>query len=223
MPTPQDLLLIPVLGLLEGLLSIDNALVLALQVRGLPEAQRRKALTYGLAGAVVFRLVALYLITSLMKWTWVKWVGGGYLVFIALKHLLSRKEEDDPHALGKVTQNFWKTVVMVELTDIAFAMDSILAAVALTDKIWIIFVGGFIGIIMIRYAATAFTKLLDRFPGFEAAAYYLVALIGFKLILEAVHVEGWDFESPSNPAFWVFWGLMAICLGAGFVRKKPKP
>lgn len=212
-----DLALIGFLAFLEGILSIDNALVLAMMARHLPRRQQKKALTYGLLGAVVFRLTALALATTLIMYRWVKLLGGGYLVFIAIKHFLKRDVDDaleeSPHT------GFWKTVMLIEVMDIAFAVDSILAAVALTSKFWIIFIGGFIGVVMMRGAAAVFLRLLDRYPGFENSAFILVFIIGLKVIIEAMRIPGVDFHSASHPGFWIFWGAMAITIAAGF--RKP--
>lgn len=228
MITSQDLLIIGFLVFLEGILSIDNALVLAMMARHLPPEQQKKALTYGLVGAVFFRLAALTVVTHLIRWRWVKFVGGAYLIYIALKHFLSSGKHDASDAAsGKQRQGFWKTVLMIELMDIAFAVDSILAAVALTPKFWLIFTGGFLGVILMRFAAQVFLKLLHRFPGFETTAYLLVLVIGVKVILEGLDLPGLDFHSASSPAFWVFWGMMIACVVRGFggfekFRRKPK-
>lgn len=222
----QDFFLIGVLVFLEGVLSVDNALVLAILVKRLSPDMRRKALTYGIWGAFLFRFIALLFTKYLIKWTWVKFVGGGYLVLLALKNLWTgfKKDHDhDPEALSPTNQ-FWKTVIIIELTDIAFAVDSILAAIALSQKLWVVFVGGVLGIIMMRYAATAFVKLLEKFPRIERVAYVLVLLIGSKVIIEALKLPGVDFHSPKHPAFVVFWSLMLLTIGAGFVPgPKEKP
>lgn len=219
MITSQDVFLVLFLAFLEGILSIDNALVLALTAKGLPHHQQRKALTYGLVGAVAFRILALLIVRQLMAWTWVKYVGGAYLVFISLQHLL-RKKHHESHESGAPKRSFWKTVLIIELMDIAFAVDSILAAVALTPKFWIVFIGGFLGVIMIRFSATIFIKLLARFPAFESTAYLLILWIGLKLILEGLHIPGVEFESPSQLGFWCFWGLMGLTLLSGFRPKR---
>lgn len=217
--TTQDLFLVLFLVFLEGILSIDNALVLALLARDLPKEQQKKALTYGLAGAVVFRLISLSLVTYLISMRWVKFVGGGYLVLLALKHFI--KGEEAPDVDGKKKQtNFWKVVFVIELTDIAFAVDSILAAVALTNKFWVVFTGGVLGIIMMRFAATMFLGLLRKFPAFETTAYLLVFVIGVKVIIEGLHLPGIDFHSVTSPSFWTFWGIMFLCLLYGFKPKK---
>jgi YkoY family integral membrane protein len=216
----QDIFLVLFLAFLEGILSIDNALVLALAAKGLPQNLQRKALTYGLAGAVIFRIAALFIVRQLMAWTWVKYVGGGYLIFISLQHLLKKKHDDHHDASKAPVRSFWKTVIVIELMDIAFAVDSILAAVALTNKFWIVFIGGFIGVILIRFSASVFIKLLNRFPAFESTAYLLILWIGIKLVLEGIHVPGLEFESPSQIGFWGFWGLMGITILSGFRPKR---
>ena len=207
----KDLLLIGFLAFLEGILSVDNALVLAIQARRLPRELQRKALTYGLVGAIGFRLAALILISLLMRWTWIKYVGAAYLVGMALHHLLSKKaegeeeiaQESSPRADRGDSLYFWKTVLTIELLDIAFAIDSILAAFGLTQKLWIIFTGGFLGVILMRFAATAFVTLLNRFPRFETTAYLLILVIGIKLIAETLG-KSMETEIPS----WIFWAMM---------------
>ncbi len=218
MITSSDLLLVGFLAFLEGILSIDNALVLALMARHLPPKKQRKALTYGLVGSVVFRLAALSIASQLMKWVWVKYVGGAYLIIIALHHLL-RDPVKDPETLPKVARGFWTTVVLIELMDIAFAIDSILAAVALSQKFWIVFAGGMMGVILMRFAAAIFLRILRRFPNFETTAYLLVLVIGVKLVIEGMHLPQIDFQSASNPAFWVLWISFALCILYGFRRK----
>jgi YkoY family integral membrane protein len=212
------LFLILFLAFLEGILSIDNALVLALLARGLPQNQQRKALTYGLVGAVIFRLISLLLITSLIKWRWMKIIGALYLLFISLKYFLKKDKSHEEKPPSR--RNFWKVVLLIELTDIAFAVDSILAAVALTPKFWVVFVGGLLGVVMMRFAASVFISVLRRFPSFETTAYLLVFIIGVKLFIETLELPRVNFHSASNPAFWIFWGLMGLGILYGFKPRR---
>lgn len=215
--TGQDFFTIGVLILLEGILSIDNALVLAVLARSLPVKDQRRALSYGLLGAILFRVSVIGLATYLMKWVWVKFIGGGYLLFVGLSHLLKPvSEEAHLEKQKKKKRSFWMTVLIIELTDIAFALDSILAAVALTPKYWLIVIGGTIGLIMMRFSAALFIKLLERFPSFERTAYILVTWIGLKVVIEGFQIEAIDFHSTSNPAFWIFWGTILLSVLTGF-------
>lgn len=219
--TTHDFFLIAVLIFLEGILSVDNALVLAILAKDLPKNDQKKALTYGLGGAFIFRFIALSLVTYLVKWNWVKFIGGGYLVYLAASNLFFSKSKNETKTPEKSqTQNFWKAVFLIELTDIAFALDSILAAVALTHKLWVIYTGGIIGIILMRFAASQFILLIERFPKLERTAYMLVFVIGSKVIIEGFKIPNIDFHAPSEPAFWTFWGIMGACIGYGFIPHK---
>ncbi len=219
-----DFAVIGLLIFMEGILSIDNALAIAVIAGRLPEHQRKKALTYGLVGAFVFRAGAIGIAAWLIHWTWVKYVGGAYLLWMAIHHFLAHKKADQAAEQAKPNYGsraqFWKTIVVIELTDIAFAVDSILAAVALSPKLWVVITGGICGMLMMRFAATLFLKLLQRFPAFEDIAFVLVGIIGIKITLEAMRLPALDFHSPRNPGFWVFWVLILVTIAAGFLLKK---
>src|SRR5262245_41398467 len=150
-----DLLTIALLVALEGLLSADNAMVLAILVLGLPKREQRKALRYGILGAFAFRSAATILAAYLIKLGWVKLVGAGYLLYLFFSHFRGPGEGQDRRKAPKAQPwlgltAFWATVVKVELTDIVFAIDSILVAVAMSPKLWVILTGGVLGIIMMR-------------------------------------------------------------------------
>src|SRR5688500_9417747 len=136
-----DFITIALLVLLEGLLSADNAIVLAVLVLGLPRHEQRKALQYGIIGAFAFRILAILLAVQLLAVSWVKLIGGLYLFYLCWRHFLSRRGADKRQTprlarpwLG--LSAFWTTVVKVELTDVVFAVDSILVAVAMSPKTW---------------------------------------------------------------------------------------
>ncbi|WP_066174126.1 TerC family protein [Bacillus marinisedimentorum] len=193
-----------VLIALEGLLAADNALVLAIMVKHLPEEKRKKALFYGLAGAFVFRFASLFVISFLVDVWQVQAIGALYLLFISINHIVRKtikKQSEGVDNLKKTKEKkpsgFWVTVIKVELADIAFAVDSILAAVALAvalpasglpaiggldgGKFLVIFAGGLIGLIIMRFAANFFVTLLHRRPGLEIAAFMIVGWVGVKL------------------------------------------
>ncbi|KAA0549879.1 TerC family protein [Bacillus sp. BGMRC 2118] len=185
---------------IEGLLAADNALVLAIMVKHLPEEERKRALFYGLAGAFVFRFGSLFAISFLVDVWQVQAIGALYLFFIAINHitrkLIFKKDESKDKKQEKKT-GFWMTVFKVELADIAFAIDSILAAVALAvtlpntnlpsiggldgGKFLVIFAGGLIGLVIMRFAANFFVTLLQTRPGLEIAAFMIVGWVGVKL------------------------------------------
>jgi YkoY family integral membrane protein len=209
---PLDLLTIATLTVLEGILSVDNALVLAILVRTLPPEQRRKALTYGIVGAFVFRFIALIFAAHLMQLWVFKLIGGGYLVYLAMKHMFFFYKDDAHQVRPKTAASFWKVVVVVELTDIAFSIDSITTAVAMSDKLLVVWIGGILGIIFLRFAASFFVRLLEKLPRLEDLAYQLIFFIGTKLSLEAFHVE------IEHGIFWLMMGIIAV-LGASLVYR----
>ncbi len=201
----MDLLVVLVLVVLEGLLSCDNAVVLALLVKDLPDGQRGKALRYGILGAYVFRIVALAFATWIMSKWYLKVAGGAYLVWIAWRHF--RRHEDEQPS-GRALRSmfglsaFWSTVVAVELTDIVFSVDSIAVAVAMSDKLWVLITGALMGILAMRFAAQGFVKLLQRFPRLVNAAFVAVAFIGAKLMLEfPVDVAGSTRPFPPGASY----------------------
>ena len=222
----QDFLAIGFLVFLEGILSIDNALVLALIVRPLPADLQKKALTYGIIGAIVFRLIAISTAAWLMHWEWVKLIGGAYLIYLPLKFWIDSRKDEAEEASSEQSQTraFWTTVFVVELTDILFAIDSILTAVALSRKLWVVVTGGVIGMMAMRIAAGVFIRLLEKFPRFEPTAYILVLLVGIKLMAEGVCAEfglpAIPFHDPAHAAFWTFWISMLVAFGSGFLPAK---
>lgn len=183
--------------LLEGVLSFDNAAILAAMVRKLPVEQRRKALLYGLGGAYVFRFAAIVLVAFIIENQWLKIVGGLYLVYLMVKHLVDHSPHDLDEIPGVAKKNFmgltpfWSVVVAVELADIAFALDQVLVAVGLFggtteeggSKILLIVLASFAAILLLRVSAYYVGRLMDWFPKLETLAYLAVGWVGIKLIV----------------------------------------
>ncbi|SDK16914.1 TerC family protein [Sediminibacillus albus] len=226
---------------LEGILAADNALVLAIMVKHLPDEQRKRALFYGLAGAFVLRFGSLFIISFLVDVWQVQAIGAAYLLFISGKHLydkLSKRGKDDEEEIEKETKGsgFWTTVLKVEIADLAFAVDSILAAVALAvalpatglpnvgsldgAQFAVVFAGGMIGLIIMRFAANMFVKLLHDRPGLEIAAFAIVGWVGVKLLVtvlghDAIHLLPHDF---AHSTIWklIFYGVLVAIAVAGW-------
>lgn len=251
------------LVVLEGLLSADNALVLAVMVRHLPKHQQKRALRYGLLGAFAFRLIAVVFAATLLQYWILKAIGGIYLLYIAISHLSHGEDEPGTVRKSRFGEGFWGTVVGVEVTDIAFSIDSILAAVATAEalpkplggielftvpavsvvvnvKLMVIYIGGILGIIAMRFVAGYFLILLDRFHGLATGAYYLVGWIGLKLLgggfHDAVHpgfepppggwregLPSWTHLLPLEMNSWFFWAGMGLIVVASLLYKPPGP
>lgn len=214
----QNIVTVGTLVLLEGFLSADNALVMAILVKHLPDKQRTRALRYGLAFAFASRLVCVLVASWLIKAWYFRAAGALYLIYIAFENLFLRGHHPLEEKKAK-NLSFWKTVLVVELTNLAFSVDSILAAVALSPKIWVVYLGGVLGIVTMRYVAGGFLKLLDRFPGLEKGAYFLVGWIGLKLGLETCQEEITGFPHLMGPL--LFWSVM-VAIFFGSMLWKPK-
>jgi len=208
----SDFVTIALLVALEGLLSADNAMVLAVLVLGLPKRQQRKALRYGIVGAFAFRGLATLLAVYLIRVGWVKLLGAGYLLYLVYRHFgggASAEERRTPPPaqpwLGLTA--FWATVVKVELTDIVFAIDSILVAVAMSPKTWVILSGGALGILMMRLVIGQLLALVERYPPLVDGAFVIIAWVAVKLLVEYLHSSGYvAFEIPK----WLSLGLIVV-------------
>jgi YkoY family integral membrane protein len=171
--------------ILEIVLSIDNAAVLAAMVKELPKNQQKKALTYGIAGAYVFRGLALAFASILIKLVWLKVAGGLYLMYLAYKALSSNVEQGGESKMSikiPFLSALWSTIVAIEMMDLVFSIDNVFAAVAFTPNLWLICGGVFIGILAMRFATTKFVKVLEKNPILERVAYWVIGALGLKLV-----------------------------------------
>lgn len=190
------LLIILNLIVIESLLSVDNAAVLATMVMDLPKDQRKRALKYGIIGAYIFRGICLFLAAWLVKIWWLKPLGGLYLLYLAFDYFNKKRKKNRVHkeeeeidktkswfyksTVGLIGP-FWATVALVEIMDLAFSIDNVFAAVAFTDHIYLIYIGVFIGILAMRFVAQAFVRLMEKFTFLESAAFTVIGVLGLKL------------------------------------------
>lgn len=229
---------------LEGLLAADNALVLAIMVKHLPKRQRKKALFYGLVGAFVLRFGSLFIISFLVDVWQVQAIGAVYLLYISIKHLMDKALNHDKIKQPKTSgSGFWMTVFKVEVADLAFAVDSILAAVALAvalpatgiftvgsldgAQFLVIFTGGMIGVIIMRFAANMFVNLLYKRPGLEVAAFVIVGWVGIKLAVlvlahEELNIISEQFANSTGWKMTFYIGLLVIALAGWFLSNMGK-
>ncbi|UII55424.1 TerC family protein [Cytobacillus spongiae] len=238
--------LIVLIGL-EGILAADNALVIAIMVKHLPEDKRKKALFYGLAGAFFFRFGSLFIISFLVDVWQVQAIGALYLLFISITHIVKkfilRKGENKKTGDEKQGSGFWITVLKVELADLAFAVDAILAAVAFavalpeTDlpniggldggQFSVILAGGIIGLVIMRFAANFFVGILHKKPGLETAAFLIVGWVGVKLAVYTLSHPDLAYLSKdfAKSIEWklTFWSVLILIAILGWFLSKEKP
>jgi YkoY family integral membrane protein len=226
-----DIGTIAFLVLLEALLSADNALVLAILVRHLSRAEQKKALFYGLGGAFVLRTAAILLAAYIINFWWLQAIGALYLLYLPIKHFVDVHKDQAESERKKM--GFWATVVYLNVVDTAFALDSVIVAVAVVDtvrnphKLWVVIAGAVIGIVILRFAANAFIRILEKYPRLDHVAYGLVGWAGVKLLFIAGHsferiYHTFPFDIPEMPPV-VFWaGMALIAIGGSLLATRRK-
>ncbi len=220
--TAADLVTVGLLVALEGLLSADNAMVLAVLVLGLPKHEQRKALRYGIVGAFAFRVLAILFAVWLKDIQFVMLIGAAYLLWLPYNHFSGHEDAAARRRPRAATSwmgmsPFWSTVAKVELTDIVFAIDSILVAVALSDKTWVIITGGILGVIAMRLVIGQLLVLVNRYPTLVDGAFIIIAWVGIKLVLEYLHSAGYvPWEVPK----WLSLGLIVVIFVVAFVMAR---
>jgi len=225
---PSDFLTIALLVVLEGLLSADNAMVLAVLVLGLPRHQQQKALRYGILGAFAFRGLAIVFAAHMIQLSLVKLIGGLYLLWLPYQHFFRQGDAENRRSITPATPwlgltAFWATVVRVELTDIVFAIDSILVAVAMSPKLWVVMTGGILGIIAMRLVIGQLLVVVRRYPVLVDGAFVIIAWVGVKLLIEYLHaLHLIAFEVPR----WLSLTLIVVIFVIAWVyarRQGPVP
>ena len=219
---PADFLTIALLVALEGLLSADNAMVLAVLVLGLPKPEQRNALRYGILGAFGFRALATLLAVHLIQLAWVKLLGAGYLLYLVYRHFGAGESAADrrtpkPALPWWGLTAFWATVIKVELTDIVFAIDSILVAVAMSPKLWVVMSGGLLGILTMRLVIGQLLSLVERYPPLVDGAFVIIGWVGIKLVFEYLYSSAYvSFEIPK----WLSLGFIVVIFAVAFVYSR---
>ena len=232
----NDWVIILTLILMECLLSVDNAVVLAAQTQVLPnKSEQRKSLVYGLWGAYLFRFIVIGIGTYLINFWEIKLLGSIYLFYLCIKffydqrhpqqaaeHEKEKEAERAAHHKKKkqkkhVLSLFWRTVVSIEAMDIVFSIDSVLAALAVSDNPVVVLIGGMIGILCMRGVAEIIIKLMDIIPELQPMAYVLIGIIALKLLLE---LPPFNIEIPNAAFAAIVFSVLGLTIAFHFVRVK---
>jgi YkoY family integral membrane protein len=213
----SDLATVGLLVILEGLLSADNALVVAVMILGLPRRQQKAALRYGLLGAFAFRIAATLLAVYLIRIAWVKLLGGLYLLYLTYQHFFQsgdaeQRSQPRPAKPWMGLSALWGTIVKVELVNVAFSVDSILVAVAMSSKKWVVLAGGLIGIVAMRVVISQLLAIVRKYPTLVDGAF-------IKLLLEYADAMAWiHFEPPK----WITLLVIAVTFLIAYWRARRK-
>jgi len=171
--------------IIEGLLSVDNALAIAAMARHLPEKQQKLALRWGIIGAYGFRGLCMAFAAWIIENPWLKIGGAVYLVYLMCKHFSESEEEGGDGGGGDLAaKGLVATIISIEIMDLSLSVDNVVAAVAMSPKLWVVCTGVFIGILALRFVAGACLKLIEKFPILEETAFLLIGYVGFILVFE---------------------------------------
>ena len=207
------LLLIALIAL-EAVLSADNAIALAAIATGL-ESQKlqRSALNLGLVAAYLFRITLIFTATWVIRFWQFELLGAAYLLWLVFDYFTSEEDEKQQHHSLRFT-SLWQAVPLIAITDLAFSLDSVTAAIALADDLWLVLLGGLIGVLTLRFLAELFIRWLKEFTYLEDAGFVTVGLVGLRLLLRAINP---DLVPPE----WLMFVAIAVIFTWGFSRRNP--
>ncbi len=210
----QTLLLLLVLVALESVLSADNAIALAAIAQGLekPELERR-ALNIGLVFAYILRMSLILTASWVSKYWQFELAGAIYLLWLVFQYFSSDSDDGDEHHGPRFT-SLWQAIPVLALTDLAFSLDSVTTAIAVSQETWLILIGATIGIIALRFMAGLFIRWLDEFTHLEDAGYITVALVGLRLLMRVIN-------DSLVPPEWVMVTAVALIFVWGFSKRNP--
>lgn len=200
---------------LETVLSADNAVALAAFVQPLPDRQQQqRALNWGLAVAFVLRIILLLAATWIIQFWQFEFIGALYLLWLAGKHFWQQFQ--DREEMGDRTSQdpctFWQIIPLIALTDLAFSLDSVTTAVALSDQLWLVLAGCVIGVITLRFLAGLFVRWLEQFVYLQDAAYLTVFGVGLRLLCKAL-------QPGLVPPDWMVLAMVSVLFTWGFSKR----
>ncbi|MGF1936764.1 MAG: TerC family protein [Nostoc sp. ChiQUE02] len=201
-----------ILVFLEAVLSADNAIALAAIAQGLEDKElERKALNFGLVVAYVLRITLILTATWVQQFWQFELLGAAYLLWLVFQHFTSQQSEDDHHH-GPRFNSLLQAIPVIAFTDLAFSLDSVTTAIAVSQEKWLVLTGATIGIITLRFMAGLFIRWLDEYENLEDAGYITVALVGLRLLLKVVND---DLVPPE----WIMIAAIFLILGWGFSKR----
>jgi len=201
-----------ILIFLEAVLSADNAIALAAIAQGLEDKElERKALNFGLVVAYILRITLIFTATWVQKYWQFELLGAAYLLWLVFQHFTSQQSEDDHHH-GPRFNSLLQAIPVIAFTDLAFSLDSVTTAIAVSQEKWLVLTGATVGIITLRFMAGLFIRWLDEYENLEDAGYVTVALVGLRLLLKVVN-------DSLVPPEWIMIPAIFLILGWGFSKR----
>lgn len=178
--------LLPVLVALELVLSADNAIALAAIAREQRDPLlERRALNLGIVMAFGLRVGLILMAQFVLAFPPIQLIAGTYLIYLCYRHWSGSGHGSDD-AVAEVTSvpvRFSRTVLTLAVTDLAFSIDSVAAAVAISDQLLLVLTGALIGVVALRFTSGLFIRWLQIYPRLETAGFLAVGLVGLKLLV----------------------------------------
>ncbi|CDN16884.1 MAG: hypothetical protein HRU34_06200 [Richelia sp.] len=203
-----------ILILLEAVLSADNAIALAAIAQGLENKKlEEQALNLGLVVAYVLRITLLLTATWVEKFWQFELLGAAYLLWLVWQHFTSEEEETDGHHHhGPRFSSLLQVIPVIALTDLAFSLDSVTTAIAVSEERWLVITGTTVGVFTLRFMAGLFIRWLDEFDNLEDAGYITVAFVGLRLLLKVIN-------DAFVPPQWIMVTVITLILAWGFSKR----
>ena len=210
--TLEVLFLLVILVAMEAVLSADNAIALASLSRGLEDPQQQqKALNIGLIIAFVLRIALILTATIVIRYWQFQLAGAVYLLWLVWRYYSSNDGEDGESRSMKF-QSLWHVIPMIAFTDLAFSLDSVTAAIAVSNQTWLVVTGATLGIIALRFMANLFIRWLQEYVHLEDAGYITVGLVGIRLLLRVFEYD-WLFPE------WMLITCIFVLFAWGFSQR----
>ncbi len=209
----QTLLLLPVLVALEAVLSADNAIALAALTKGLQDPKvEKQALNLGLIFAYILRMTLIVTASWVIGYWQFELAGALYLLWLVFQYFTSSADDGDEHH-GPRFASLWQAIPVIAFTDLAFSLDSVTTAIAVSKDLWLILLGGTIGIVALRFMAGFFIRWLGEYSHLEDAGYLTVALVGIRLLIRV-------FNDSLVPPEWLMISAIGVLFAWGFSERK---
>jgi YkoY family integral membrane protein len=212
----DTLLLLPILIALEAVLSADNAIALAAIAQGLgSKEQQNRALNLGLVAAFILRVLLILTASWVLQFWQFELLGAIYLLWLVFQYFTSSDDQEDGASShhGPRFSSLWQAIPMIAITDLAFSLDSVTTAIAVSQETWLVLTGGLIGVITLRFMAGLFIRWLNEFLYLEDAGFLTVAVVGFRLLARVIAP---DFVPPE----WLMISIIALLFLWGFSKRK---
>jgi YkoY family integral membrane protein len=206
-----------ILVALEAVLSADNAIALAAIAQGLEDSKlQNRALNFGLVAAYILRITLILTATWVVQYWQFEVLGAAYLLWLVFQHF-SAEEDEENQQHGPRFTSLWQAIPLIAVTDLAFSLDSVTTAIAISDKTWLVITGGTIGVVTLRFMAGLFIRWLKEYANLEDAGYITVGFVGLRLLVRAI-------KPQLVPPEWLMIAAIALVFIWGFSERiEPKP